>query len=79
MTIRQLAETAGCGINTVRRVSKAIFPGVNAAGKGLPIDYDEVQSKKIMDKLPKRTYISDPYQMGTQMGSVELLDEYFSV
>jgi hypothetical protein len=71
MTIRQIAETSGSGINTVRRIGKMMYPEVKADRHGLPIDYNRDQSIKIMDKLPKRNYIADPTQMGTQVGAVD--------
>lgn len=69
MTIRQIAETAGCGINTVRRVSKLIYPDIKAPRNGRAIDFSESESIAIMDKLPKSNYIADPTQMGNQKGS----------
>ena len=60
MTIRQLAETAGCDITTVKRIGKTIFPDVKSIGRGVALDYTLEQSKKIMEKLPKKNYVSDP-------------------
>ena len=70
MTIRQIAETAGCGINTVRRVSKLIYPDIKAPSNGRAIDFSESESIAIMDKLPKSNYIADPTQMGNQKGNL---------
>ncbi len=70
MTIRQIAETAGCGLNTVRRIGKMIYPNVKAPKSGRAIDYNKEQSIAIMDKLPKANYIADPTQMGNQNGNL---------
>lgn len=59
MTIRQIAEAAGCHIDTVRKVARPMFPEVKAESRGMAIDYDQAQSYSIMDKLPKRNNV-DP-------------------
>lgn len=61
MTIRQIAEAAGCHINTVRPVARNMFPLVKSSGRGMAIDYDKNQSIKIMERLPKRNMV-DPIQ-----------------
>ena len=71
MTIRQIAETAGCGINTVRRIGKMKFPEVKNNNNGRAIEYSESQSIAIMDKLPKSNYVADPTQMGNQTDKVD--------
>ncbi len=61
MTIRQISEAAGCHINTVRPVARNMFPTVKSKSRGMAIDYDERQSLRIMERLPKRNMI-EPLQ-----------------
>ena len=74
MTIRQLAETAGCGINTVKRLAKMIYPDVRSDGRGIALDFTREQSLAIMQKLPKKNFIGDPadIQNDIQMGQVNI-------
>lgn len=60
MTIRQIAETAGCSLNTVRNIGKTIYPNIKALKSGIALDYTKEQSITIMDKLPKSNYIENP-------------------
>jgi len=57
MTIRQIAEAAGCHIDTVRKVARAMFPTIKAPSRGKAIDYDHLESIGIMEKLPKRNMV----------------------
>ncbi len=75
MTIRQIAETAGCGLNTVRRISKMLYPNVKAPKNGRAIEYNKEQSIAIMDKLPKSNYVADPTQMVNQNGNLGKVSE----
>lgn len=58
MTIRQLSESAGCHIDTVRKIARSMYPEIKAKSNGLAIDYNESESVKIMDKLPKRNNVN---------------------
>ena len=57
MTIRQIADAAGCHIDTVRKVARPLFPGVKSNGRGLAIEYNKEQCISIMEKLPKRNNV----------------------
>lgn len=58
MTIRQIAEVAGCHIDTVRGIARPMFPEVKASKRGCAIEYNKEQSIAIMEKLPKRNMVS---------------------
>ncbi len=61
MTIRQIADAAGCHIDTVRKVARPLFPEVKAKGRGQAIEYNKDQSVEIMERLPKRNMVNtDP-------------------
>ena len=57
MTIRQISEAAGCHIDTTRKVARAMYQTIKAPSRGMAIDYDEEQSFKIMERLPKRNMV----------------------
>jgi len=57
MTIRQIADTAGCHIDTVRKIARPLFPNVKSNGRGLAINYNKEESIAIMEKLPKRNNV----------------------
>jgi len=74
MTIRQISETAGCGLNTVKRLVKTMYPLVKSRGRGIALELTEEQSLNIMEKLPKKNYVQPnpnaPSDL-TQMGQVD--------
>ena len=76
MTIRQIADVAGCDIKTVRKFARTMYPEVKAKKNGLSIDYDKTQSIAIMERLPKRNNVEYPSEFQgvdlTKNGGVDL-------
>lgn len=60
MTITQLAATAGCSRDTVKRMVKTVYPLLKSRGKGIALELDEEQCINIMGLLPKKNFISEP-------------------
>ena len=60
MTITQIAETAGCSRDTVKRLVKIMFPNLKSKGKGIALDLNEDKCLQLMDKLPKKNYVDLP-------------------
>lgn len=56
MTTRQLADTAGVDIDTIRKVAKKIFP-LMQLGKGVIARYSKEQSEAILSKVGKKNFI----------------------
>lgn len=56
MTIKQIAEVAGCSLKTVRRTIKDNFPDLTKNGKMTKLTKE--QAFDIMAKLPKRNLVS---------------------
>ena len=57
MTIRQIADIAGCSDNTVRKIANQLYPMVKAEKRGKAKKYEEYQCRDIMSKLPKRNNV----------------------
>lgn len=74
MTIKELAEVAGCSIKTVRRVIKDTYPGLTINGKIAKLTKE--QCFDIMSKLPKR---NDLGQNLGQMSKVALANVQGSI
>jgi hypothetical protein len=55
MTVRQIAEAAGCNHKTVRDVANRLYPEM--AHNGVRHEYDAAQSYAIMAELPKRNMV----------------------
>lgn len=55
MTVRELAETAGCSQKTVRSITKELFPNLIKNGKATI--FNKEQAFDIMLKLPKKNLI----------------------
>jgi len=66
MTIKELADVAGCSIKTVRRTIKDLFPGITKTGKVAKLTKD--QCFDIMAKLPKRN------DLGQNLGQMSTAD-----
>ena len=60
MTIRQIANTAGCGISTVKRLVKDMYPELKSAGRGIALELSREQAVSLMNKLPKRNNVGLP-------------------
>lgn len=56
MTVKQIAEVAGCHYKTVGYYANKIFPAT-AEGKGKKRYYDQAQSLAIMEAIPKRKMV----------------------
>jgi len=65
MTIREIAETAGCGTNTVKRWVSENMPTKMEKGKVTRFTWEEAH--RVMDAMPKRNNV-------TQMGQVDRID-----
>jgi len=61
MTIRELAEAAGCNEKTVRRITTEIFPNKIVNGKVTRFTWSEAHT--VMDKLPKKNIVQNVGQM----------------
>lgn len=55
MTIAQIAEAAGCSSKSVYRVAKELYPA--SFTHGAMTYFDEIQSKVIIARLPKRNLV----------------------
>jgi hypothetical protein len=55
MTIRQIAEAAGCNHKTVRNIANRLYPEM--AHNGIRHEYNAEQSFTIMSVLPKRNIV----------------------
>lgn len=60
MTITQIANTAGCSRDTVKRLVKTMYPEVKAPRRGVALELNEDQCINVMDKLPKKNYVGLP-------------------
>lgn len=58
MTIRQIAEAAGCNHKTVREVAARLYP--DKSRNGVRLEFDAHESFAIMAELPKRNLILTP-------------------
>lgn len=56
MTIRELADVAGCSYSTIYRESKALYPG--KLNNGMRTVFDESESVRIMAGVRKRGFVS---------------------
>lgn len=65
MTIKELAETAGCNEKTVRRIGKELFP--NSFARGRKTSFNKEQCFDIMSKLPKRNIVQMSEQERTNV------------
>lgn len=55
MTVRQIAEAAGCNHKTVREAVERLYPG--RARNGVRLEFDAHESFAIMAELPKRNMV----------------------
>lgn len=55
MTIKELAEIAGCNEKTIRRIGKSIFPALFK--KGVKVEFDNAQALQMMRSLPKKNMV----------------------
>lgn len=60
MTVRQIAEAAGCNHKTVREVIERLYPG--RAHNGVRLEFEAAESYAIMAELPKRNLVAEPSQ-----------------
>lgn len=68
MTIRELAETAGCSEKTVKRIVAEKMPGKMQHGKVTRFTWDEAH--KIMELLPKRNVVDSGQMSSVQVTNV---------
>jgi hypothetical protein len=61
MTIRELADAAGCNEKTVRRITTEMMPGKIINGKVTRFTWSEAHT--IMEKLPKKNMVDNVGQM----------------
>lgn len=66
MTIKELAEVAGCSIITVRRTIKGSFPDLTKKGKVTKLNKE--QAFDIMAKLPKRNSLDHGLDQKSTVG-----------
>lgn len=60
MTITQIADTAGCSRDTVKRLVRTMFPDLRSKRRGLALELNKDQAISVMDKLPKKNYVDLP-------------------
>ena len=68
MTVRELADVAGCSIRTVHRVIAHLFPG--RMRNGVTTDLNENESVRIMAEVRKRGFMT-PYRNGKYLPEIE--------
>ena len=73
MTIKELAEVAGCNEKTIRRIGKELYPKLFSRGRKALLDQE--QSKQIMTLLPKRNMVGQMSELDrTNVRTNERLD-----
>lgn len=69
MTIKELAQTAGCSQKTVRLLTKAMFPDL--IQNGVKTTYSKEQAFDIMSGLPKKNLVQMSKQPRTNVQGVD--------
>ena len=56
MTIKELAEVAGCDTSTIQKVAKKLYPEIGGI-KGRKMYFDQLQSEKILQNVGKKNFV----------------------
>lgn len=72
MTIKEIADTAGCGVNTVKRWVSENMPTKMEKGKVTRFTWEEAH--KVMDAMPKRNNVAQMVQVPSPIGTGDRID-----
>lgn len=74
MTVKGIADVAGCSLKTAQRTAKRLFP--EAVRSGRKSEFDHLQTIRILQALPKRNLVQSSAPAGTFSHARPLPDRF---